>query len=245
MSENRARGLEVAFYQRLLDLSGPEEAERLLGRAIELLARLTGAELAYLEILDLGDELRLGCSAAGPAVAVDEVRARIAPEIARCVAGRIEPIVTASAIDDERLRELESVRWGRIRAVLCVPLEPIAGALYLQGPAPFSPVELEHATLCARQIGEQLLRRHDLGDRLSLRRAMHLYQRRHVLAALERTGWNIAAASRELAVARSHLYKLMASLELRRAAAGHQCVLDPGQHSPDEVSSIEDTSSYL
>ena len=208
-------GWEPAFYRRLLELSGPEEADRLLGRVVEVLARLTGAELAYLEILDLGDELRLGYTAAGHGL--EALRARIAPEIIRRVAGRIEPVATPSALRDERFRELESVQRNRIRAVLCVPLEPIAGALYLQGAAPFTPADRAHAELCARQIGEQLLRRHGRAERLSLRRAMRLFQRHHVLAALERTGWNITAASRELAVARSYLYKLIAALELRSA----------------------------
>ncbi|HWU88875.1 MAG TPA: GAF domain-containing protein [Kofleriaceae bacterium] len=168
MSENRATGLLPVFYRRLLDLSGPEEADRILGRVVELLARRTGAELAYLEILDLGDELRLGYSAAGEGL--EAIRARISREIVRQVAVRVEPIAVASAIDDDRLRDLEGVRCNGLRAVLCVPLEPIAGALYLQGPAPFSPADQEHAARCARQLGEQLLGRHGRADRLSLRR---------------------------------------------------------------------------
>ena len=135
MSEDRA-----AFYRRLLTLSGPEEADRLLGRAVELLARQTGAELAYLEILDLGDELRLGYSAAGLDLAA--IRARISPEM------------------------------------LCVPLDPIAGVLYLHKPAPFSPAERDHAARCAGRLGEQLLRRHGGVDRLELRRALRLFHRR-------------------------------------------------------------------
>jgi DNA-binding NtrC family response regulator len=53
---------------------------------------------------------------------------------------------------------------------------------------------------------------------LPLDRAMRLYRRRHIAALLHRLDWNVARVARELRVSRSHLYDLMAELEIRRVA---------------------------
>lgn len=136
-------------------------------------------------------------------------------EILRIAVSRIEEITTGSAVGDERFARFDGVVRNRIGAVVCVPLASIAGALYLQGGHACSPAELDCVRLCAHHVGEQLLRRDSRDDGLPLHRAMRLFQRRHVLAALTRTGWNVSQASRELGVARSNLYKLLAVLDLQ------------------------------
>jgi Bacterial regulatory protein, Fis family len=214
MSTSSGIGLETTLYRRLLDLSGPEAIEHVLQGVVGMLTRLTGADLAYLEVTGRGQGFQIG-DVTGTRD-IEAIHARISREILRLVMARLEPISTASALDDERFRELEGVRRNQIRAVLCVPLEPIAGALYLQGPEGFSSIDLERVALCSRQISEQLLRWPLGADRLAFHRATQLFQRHHVRSALERTNWNIAEAARELEVARSYLYKLISTLKLRR-----------------------------
>jgi transcriptional regulator with GAF, ATPase, and Fis domain len=51
----------------------------------------------------------------------------------------------------------------------------------------------------------------------SLEEATREFKRRLVLEALERTDWNVREAARQLEIARSHLYELIAMFGLRRA----------------------------
>jgi len=51
---------------------------------------------------------------------------------------------------------------------------------------------------------------------LTLQQATRQFQRRVVLEALEKNGWNVAETARELDLARSHLYNLINDFELRR-----------------------------
>jgi hypothetical protein len=206
--------LEALLFQRLLDLSGPEDLTQVLGSLVRLLARVAGAELAYLEAGGSEDRIRIGHSKV--ARDVGAIEAQISREILRSAVARRQVIVTGCASSDVRFCSHASVRRNRISAVLCMPLEPVPGAIYLQGPERFTPVARQHAELCARHVGEQLLRRDHRADRLTLHQATRWFQRRHILAALERTTWNVSEAARELGVARSYLYKLIAVLDLRR-----------------------------
>jgi DNA-binding NtrC family response regulator len=51
---------------------------------------------------------------------------------------------------------------------------------------------------------------------LTLQQATRQFQRRVVLEALEKNGWNVAETARDLDLARSHLYNLINDFELRR-----------------------------
>ncbi|MFO0547694.1 MAG: sigma 54-interacting transcriptional regulator [Polyangiaceae bacterium] len=53
----------------------------------------------------------------------------------------------------------------------------------------------------------------------SLLGAIREFQRAHVLAALDATDWNVSDAAKRLDIARSHLYKLIRGLGLRRQLA--------------------------
>ena len=46
--------------------------------------------------------------------------------------------------------------------------------------------------------------------------ATRMFQKRYVLEALERNGWNITETARQLDLARSYLYNLIGDFELRR-----------------------------
>ena len=208
-------GVEL-FYRRLLDLSGPEDVPHVLrgaGGVLDILVRLTGAELAYLEVLGGGIELRVGHGAAdGDA---DAVEPRISREILRLALSRIEEVTSPSALGDERFSTFEGVVRNQVRAVACVPVASLPGALYLQGQRPFSPVALDLTRLCARHVGEQLIQHQSRDERLPLHRATRMFKRRHLLAALSRAEWNCSRAARELGIARSNLYKLMALLDIQ------------------------------
>ena len=54
----------------------------------------------------------------------------------------------------------------------------------------------------------------------TLLEATRQFQRRHVLAALEKNDWNVTETARELDLARSHLYNLINDFELRRGGSG-------------------------
>jgi transcriptional regulator with GAF, ATPase, and Fis domain len=94
------------------------------------------------------------------------------------------------------------VRQHAVQAVLCVPIAPVGGVLYLQGRDPFGADARDHALRVARRIAERVLLGHADTDRLGLHEAMRAFQRRHVLAALERNHWNASTVARELRVAR-------------------------------------------
>src|SRR5262249_10867867 len=95
-------------------------------------------------------------------------------------------IVTQSALLDPRFRDRDSVRTGRIEAVICVPIgpDPPLGVLYLQGreqTGAFSEEDRSNAELFASHLtplAERLLarrRQQDEGDAtLSLRRTLRL-----------------------------------------------------------------------
>jgi DNA-binding NtrC family response regulator len=56
----------------------------------------------------------------------------------------------------------------------------------------------------------------DEGEALTLQQATRLFQRRHVHEALTKNDWNVTETARQLDLARSHLYNLIAEFELRR-----------------------------
>ncbi len=60
----------------------------------------------------------------------------------------------------------------------------------------------------------------DLTEPVTLQQATREFQRRHVLAALEKNDWNITDTASELDLARSYLYTLIHDFELRRDEEG-------------------------
>ncbi len=158
---------ERDFYKRLLDLGGQSEIEPLLEHALQLIAEVTGASLAYLELYE--DELATprfwrghGCT--------DEDIAAIRTSISRGIIARAiadsRTIETPSAISDPRFENLTSVQRLQIDAVLCAPVgSPPLGVIYLQGRAEsssFTPADRERLELFARQLAP-------LADRLYVR----------------------------------------------------------------------------
>jgi Nif-specific regulatory protein len=168
---------ERDLYRTLLDLGAHDSIESLAEVALDLVTRISGARKGYLEIFDepsTGPEplrwcVSVGCSESEVVGIQDVVSHGI---IAEAVASG-EPVVTASAVLDQRFRDRGSVRDNHIEAVLCVPVGSDVskmGALYLQdrgARGPFTDAEVELCQTCARYLAvfaERLLVKGRLSD---------------------------------------------------------------------------------
>jgi transcriptional regulator with GAF, ATPase, and Fis domain len=180
---------ERDLYRRLLDLGEQNELEPFLREALALVVEVIGARQGYLELHD--DEDRAGsqpwCIAHGfSAGEVEGIRAAISRGIIAHALATGQTIVTPSALLDPRFRERDSVRLGRIEAVVCAPIgsDPPLGVLYLQGreqPGAFSEEDRSNAELFSRHLAplaERLLARRrsqdDADATRTLRRTLRL-----------------------------------------------------------------------
>ena len=162
---------ERDLYQRLLSLGAQNELEAFLPEALELLVGVTGAHQGYLELHgeDDGDGERCWWIAHGfSAEEIERVRSAICKGIIAEALATGHTIVTPSASLDPRFRERDSVRSGRIEAVLCAPIgmDPPIGVLYLQRrefPGAFPEEEKAKVELVAAHLAP-------LADRLLARR---------------------------------------------------------------------------
>jgi len=180
---------ERDLYRRLLQLGAQNELEPFLKEALALVVEVVGARQGYLELH--ADDDQAGSSpwsiAHGfSASEVEGIRAATSRGIIAHALATGETIVTQSALLDPRFRDRDSVRTGRIEAVICVPIGPgpPLGVLYLQGreqTGAFSEEDRSNAELFASHLtplAERLLarrRQQDEGDAtLSLRRTLRL-----------------------------------------------------------------------
>jgi transcriptional regulator with GAF, ATPase, and Fis domain len=151
---------ERELYLRLLNLSREDEPKPFLEEALALIVEVTGARQGYLELYDdEGDreDARWWIAHGFSAEEVEKVRAAISRGIIAEAVATGQAIVTPSALLDPRFSERESVRLGRIEAVLCVPIgeDPPRGVLYLQGrtaAGAFSAEDRAHAELFAYHL---------------------------------------------------------------------------------------------
>jgi len=187
-------GLEACLDRALLELAYPDD----LTSVLDVLVSLTGARFAYVE----AGKLSNGSSHSGRDTAA--LGAMIPRDlIRRARLGAPTAGSTGAAAD-------------RVEAVLCIPITPVGGVLCLQGSKPFDATARTHALRVARRIAERVLLGTNEVEPVGLHAAMREFQRRHVLAALERNQWNVADAARELKVARSYMYRLIALHALQR-----------------------------
>jgi len=173
MSDESRLRRERDLYLRLLGLSDQNDLEPFLSEALALSVEVTGAARGLLDLYDPEAEnggRRWSIAHGFSEGQVETVRAAISEGIIARALATGTTIVTASATDDPRFRDRESVQMGRIDAVLCAPIGsfPPLGVLYLQGrvePGVFVEDDRAAAELFARQVAP-------LADRL-------LAQRRH------------------------------------------------------------------
>ena len=116
---------ERDLYRRLLQLGKGDELEPFLEQALALVVEVTGAQQGYLELRDPNrddDEsawsMSFGCSEPE----LRDIRTYISRGIIAEALATGETVVTHSALLDERFRNRESVRTGKIESVLCAPV---------------------------------------------------------------------------------------------------------------------------
>ncbi|MCX5747220.1 MAG: sigma-54-dependent Fis family transcriptional regulator [Proteobacteria bacterium] len=172
------------FYRRLLDLGANQELEPLLDDALALIAGVTGATLAYLELSGEGSEPRYWRGRGLSDADLQTIRQSISRGIIGRAISEGRTVETPSASLDERFLDLGSVRQHAIQAVLCAPIgvAPPIGVIYLQGRTrvgPFAPIDREHLELFARQLAplaDRLARRTDVSSADHTREARARFQ---------------------------------------------------------------------
>jgi transcriptional regulator with GAF, ATPase, and Fis domain len=150
---------ECELYRRLLALGRCDEPERFLREALALVVEVTEARQGYLELYDdeRGGVPHWSLAHGFAADQVEGVRAALSRGIIAEAIATGQTIVTASALGDARFSAHESVRRGRIEAVLCAPIgdDPPRGVLYLQnhaGHGTFSPDDRARAEVFASHL---------------------------------------------------------------------------------------------
>lgn len=151
---------ERDLYLRLLQLGDEKYIGPLLKEALSLIVELAGVRQGYIELQDEDDPARpprWWIAHGFSEEEVEGVRAAISCGIIAEALATGEMIVTPSALLDPRFNQRDSVRLGRIEAVLCAPIgeDPPRGVLYLQGRAEnglFSGDERERAELFVRHL---------------------------------------------------------------------------------------------
>jgi len=127
---------ERDLYLRLLNLGTQNDLPSLLKEALGLLTEVAGAHQGYLEFGRSGTEgvARWWTAHGFSAEDLELIRAATSRGIIAEALETGRTIVTQSALLDPRFQSRESVRSGRIEAVLCAPIgaDPAAGVLYLQ-----------------------------------------------------------------------------------------------------------------
>jgi Nif-specific regulatory protein len=150
---------ERDLYERLLSLSRRTELNPLLKEALMLVVELAEARHGYLELHDDEDrqEPRWWIASGFSDEQIVSVRAALSSGIIAEAIATGKTVVTDSALLDVRFSGRDSVRTGRIGAVLCVPIgdDPPRGVLYLEGRKKgglFSAADRERAELFARHL---------------------------------------------------------------------------------------------
>ncbi|HUI27248.1 MAG TPA: sigma-54-dependent Fis family transcriptional regulator [Candidatus Kryptonia bacterium] len=132
---------ERDLYLRLLKLGQQTELEPLLREALALIVEMAEARQGYLELHDEDDgasnEPHWWIAHGLSADEIQGVRTVISRGIIAEAIATGQTIITPSALLDPRFSERDSVRLGKIEAVLCAPIgdDPPRGVLYLQGRA--------------------------------------------------------------------------------------------------------------
>ncbi|MEW6270775.1 MAG: sigma-54-dependent Fis family transcriptional regulator [Thermodesulfobacteriota bacterium] len=179
---------ERDLYRRLLDLGSCDELEPFLDEALRMVTALVGAHQGYLEVTGEGaaSDAPTWWTAHGFSEhEIAAVRGAMSSGIIAEAVQTGQTIVTSSALTDSRFGDLESVRLGRIQAVLCAPIgSPPIGFLYLQrrlepgafGEADRGEVETfaRHVAPFADRLVARRLSREALDETRSLRERLRL-----------------------------------------------------------------------
>jgi Nif-specific regulatory protein len=199
---------ERDLYGRLLDLGSQNEIEPFVADALALVTEVAGAHQGYLELVGdgkPGGEARWFAAHALSPEQVEAVRSAVSQGIIAAALQSGKTIVTQSALLDPRFQELESVRVGRIEAVLCAPIgaDPPLGVLYLQRrlePGSFSEEDRRRVEVVARHLApfaDRLLAREEARAQSDAVRPLR--ERLHLEGVVGRSE-ALAAVLREVAI---------------------------------------------
>src|SRR5512140_1015134 len=130
---------ERDLYLRLLHLGREDDVAQLLREALGLMVELGGARQGYIELHDndtTSATPQWWIAHGFSAEEIEGVRSAISGGIVAEALATAQTIVTPSALCDPRFSTHDSVRLGKIEAVLCAPIgeDPPRGVVYLQGP---------------------------------------------------------------------------------------------------------------
>ena len=128
------------LYKLLLEMhTFPDtEFDVLIRKALDLIIKITGANLGYIELRDAHNTLwwsEFHCSEEN----IKEIRKKISSGIIAQALNSNETIITPKAYMDDRFKDRDSVQKALIEAVLCAPLNinGIKGVIYLEGNTSF------------------------------------------------------------------------------------------------------------
>jgi len=213
MSDGSPDPAETKLLHFLVGLVRSEDLELALNESLRLLVAATAATTAYLE---LGNEANLVALAWPDKDSVG--RGVVAHAVSR---GAL--VHSASARNDPRFRQLESVRRNSIDAVLCAPFEwgALTGAVYVHRSANPEPFSERHSDLLGAfvthvgAVATRLLPDTNTGDG-TLRAQTRRFQEQVVRRALARTNGNVARTARDLRITRTFVYRLTPLVSRRR-----------------------------
>ena len=131
--------MNIDTLKRLLDVSRQLAENRrldlVLEYALDSALELTGAEYAYLSLVDSDGSVRFPVNRTVEGRSLTEDEVEVSRTIMRQVIDTLKPVVTAHAGIDPQFRNKTSVKGFNIRSVACVPLQlddEVIGALYLE-----------------------------------------------------------------------------------------------------------------
>jgi Nif-specific regulatory protein len=196
------------FLRCLLDLQTHPKPAYAVAEALALLAALTGARIAYLEIFDEHGVPQFSRAHGAIGHDLDVVRGAISRGIIGHALAHGETIATASALDDIRFKDLGSVQQHQIAAVLCAPIGFGDGVVYLQGnhdARAFDLHDRDSTALLARELAP--MRPWLLGAPPKLEHLVQARKREIIARTLQRNDGNVTAAARELGIGRALIHR--------------------------------------
>jgi transcriptional regulator with PAS, ATPase and Fis domain len=125
------------FYRRLVCLGEYDAIDGLLGDALDVLVRRTGAREALIELIeeDGGNEVSHHVAHGCEEQRVAQIRGLVSRGIIGAAMATGKTMITANAAEDPRFLSFESVQRHGLEAVLCTPIgrDVPVGVVYLQG----------------------------------------------------------------------------------------------------------------
>jgi len=174
---------ERDLYRALLELGSTERLESFLQEVLDLIIEVSGARRGYIELIDPAappvaatraatqDQARWWLARGYAEPDIEQVRRGFSRGVIAEALATGRTVVTASAQDDPRFRDYQSVQENRIEAVLCAPIgtSPRLGVVYLQDrnlPGPFTEADRR----CLETMSTHLAA---FADRLIMRARQH------------------------------------------------------------------------